>query len=423
MRKFLKKFKAKVSGSKQQNIPQELKASNVFCMLPWVHLHALPGGNLYPCCSSAHLNEAVVGNLNKGESLISTWNGERLKKIRLKMLAGEKLRICEKCYADEDRNQESQRLASFKAFPHHLSKALKTKKSGSVAYEEIPYLDIRFSNLCNLRCRICSHDYSTSWYKDQKALWPEYTKPRKINVSDNLDELWKQLEPHMNNLERIHFAGGEPMIMEEHYLILKRLHDLRRFDVHLSYNTNFTIRYFKKHDIFKLWKDFNHIFVAASLDGSGKRGEYLRKNMNWHQTEQLRKEMIEICPNVRFRLDPTVSIHNVFHLPDFYDDWHKKELMGNEGMRINILYEPEEYNIVNLPNSIKEKVKTKYESFLKGHTYNEQVQTQFGAVLSHMFSQESSDTNNFKKTTEKLDKLRDESFLETFPELKEMMNE
>jgi radical SAM protein with 4Fe4S-binding SPASM domain len=423
MRNIFQRFKGKFKPNSNQGLSKELKESKVFCMLPWVHLHALPGGNIYPCCTSAHLNEAAIGNFNKGDTISSVWNGEKMKAIRNKMLKGEKLSICEKCYAEQERGQENQRNSSINTFSNHFERINKTLPDGSIPNNNIPYLDFRFSNLCNLRCRICSHEYSTSWYKEQKELRVGYSAPRKINISNNLDSLWKQLEPYLEGLEMIHFAGGEPLIMEEHYLILKRLHELKKFNIQITYNTNLTVRKFKNHDLFELWKDFNNVLVMASLDGMGAKGEYLRKDQNWEQTEKLRREMMKVCPNVRFRLDPTISIHNVLHIPDFYEEWDKKGLHGIDGIRINILYGPEEYSIVNLPETLKEKVNARYKEFLAEHKSNTQVQKEFNAILTYMFSKKQNLDVSFKATTEKLDNLRDESFRETFPELKEMMND
>ena len=53
-------------------------------------------------------------------------------------------------------------------------------------------------------------------------------------------DMWEQLEPHLDHVEQIYFAGGEPLMMEEHYNILEELVRRKRFDVRLIYNTNFT---------------------------------------------------------------------------------------------------------------------------------------------------------------------------------------
>jgi organic radical activating enzyme len=53
-------------------------------------------------------------------------------------------------------------------------------------------------------------------------------------------DMWEQLAPHLDYVEQIYFAGGEPLMMAEHYNILDELERRGRFDVRLIYNTNFT---------------------------------------------------------------------------------------------------------------------------------------------------------------------------------------
>jgi radical SAM protein with 4Fe4S-binding SPASM domain len=421
---FLKRFISK--QKKADKYVASLNKNTAFCILPWVHLHALPGGNVYPCCNSAHQEKAIVGNLNENEKLSDTWNSDEIKSIRAKMLEGEKISICHKCYEQEAGGQESMRIASNETFKHHKNKVKKTSESGSFPFKGLPYLDIRFSNLCNLKCRICNHDYSTAWHKDTKLLNANYTKPLRIDVANNLDELWKELESYIEGLEFIQFAGGEPLMMQEHYRILKKLHELKKFDVKITYNTNLTLRYFKKHDIFDLWKDFDDVLVMASLDAMGPRAEYLRKNMKWQETENLRVQMLEICPNVRFRLDPTVSVHNILHLPNFIDDWISKNLINQEEVKINMLYEPEEYCVRNLSETNKQKVHENYKSKIKkleqAELNSSNLIVQYHAVLDFMAVKGKEMESLFVDTSKKLDQIRKEKLEDVFPELKDSFN-
>ena len=86
----------------------------------------------------------------------------------------------------------------------------------------------------------------------------------------------------MDGLEEIYFAGGEPLIMEEHYRILKKLDERKMYHVRLKYNTNFSQMTFKKLDVMEIWNRFESVKIGASLDGMGKRGEYLRNCLFIH---------------------------------------------------------------------------------------------------------------------------------------------
>jgi sulfatase maturation enzyme AslB (radical SAM superfamily) len=85
--------------------------------------------------------------------------------------------------------------------------------------------------------------------------------------------MWEQMQEHIPYLEQIYFAGGEPLIMEEHYRILKELVKREMFNVKLIYNTNFSRLNLKDEDVLDYWKLFNNVSIGASLDAMGPRAE------------------------------------------------------------------------------------------------------------------------------------------------------
>ena len=158
-------------------------------------------------------------------------------------------------------------------------------------------------------------------------------------------DMWEQLEPHLDYVEHIYFAGGEPLLMEEHYRILEELLQRGRTDVRLTYNTNFTHTDLKGRSVFEYWKQFKSVAVGASLDDSGSRGEYIRKGSEWSTLEQNRRLMLATCPEVDFYISPTLSILNAQHLPEFHRDWVAKGLIKPQDLKINILQNPAHYRI------------------------------------------------------------------------------
>ena len=71
--------------------------SKTFCILPWVHLHSWAGGEVYTCCLSNIEPEHRIGNL-QDTSLQDLYNSDKMKEIRVKMLAGEQVESCTRCY-------------------------------------------------------------------------------------------------------------------------------------------------------------------------------------------------------------------------------------------------------------------------------------------------------------------------------------
>jgi hypothetical protein len=89
--------------------------------------------------------------------------------------------------------------------------------------------------------------------------------------------MWTQLEPHLDYVEQIYFAGGEPLLMEEHYQHLEELVKRKRFDVRLIYNTNFTHTDLKGRSVFEYWKQFDQCSSGCQFRWHGAPAEYIRK--------------------------------------------------------------------------------------------------------------------------------------------------
>ena len=138
-----------------------LTESKTFCIYPWIHLHAYPTGEAYPCCHAEM--KYPVGNCKKN-TLNEIWQDGPMKKLREDMLSETPNPACTRCYEQEESGFFSGRRSANKHHGHHI------KKLESNPFE-MTYWDVRFSNLCNLRCRSCGHIFSSQWYQDQ-ASWP-----------------------------------------------------------------------------------------------------------------------------------------------------------------------------------------------------------------------------------------------------------
>ena len=169
------------------------------------------------------------------------------------------------------------------------------------------YWDIRFSNICNFACRSCGTWFSSNWYEDHikiNGAPPNHAKI--IKVGRSTDDMWEQLLESFDYAEQFYFAGGEPLIMEEHYRILKELDKRKMYHVRLIYNTNFSRLKFKDMDVLELWNKFDSVSIGASLDAEGKRGELMRTGTVWEKAVANRKRMLEVCPQVDFYISSTV---------------------------------------------------------------------------------------------------------------------
>lgn len=398
--------------------------SDTFCMMPWLHIHAFPDGRAYPCCFA--LDKYPVGNLNKN-SMAEVFNNNEMKGIRKNMLANKLSRHCTKCYDQEKSGFFSLRLSSNKHFGHNIGMVDNTASDGTADFV-IKYWDIRFSNLCNLACRSCGTWFSSNWYEDHKKLTGAAPNHAKImRVGRNSDDIWTQMLEQFDHVEQFYFAGGEPIIMEEHYRILKELDQRKMYHVRLIYNTNFTKTKYKDIDMLELWNRFDSVSIGASLDAEGARGEYMRKGTVWTDVVANRKRMLEVCPNVDFYISSTVGLINALHITDFHRNWVDQGLLKPQDFNFNLLQYPYAQRIDLLPGSFKQKVKEKFLKHLEWLRPLDRLTRAtkgFESGLDYMMRRDNSkDLQQFKDTMKKMDVVRNENILETFPELAELYDE
>jgi len=350
-----------------------------------------------------------------------------MKGIRKNMLANKASKHCGKCYDQEKSGFFSLRLSSNKHFGHNIGMVENTQPDGTADFV-IKYWDIRFSNLCNLACRSCGTWFSSNWYEDHKKLTgapPNHAKIMKVGRSS--DDIWEQMLEQFDHVEQFYFAGGEPIIMEEHYRILKELDRRKMYHVRLIYNTNFTRTKYKDIDVLELWNKFDSVSIGASLDAEGARGEYMRKGTVWKDVVANRKRMLEVCPQVDFYISSTVGLINALHISDFHRNWVEQGLLKPQDFNFNLLQYPYAQRIDLLPDSYKQKVKEKIEAHLEwlrpldGLT---RATKGFESGLDYMMRRDNNkDIQQFKDTMKKMDVIRDENILETFPELAELYEE
>ncbi len=403
-------------------------SSPSMCMLPWVHLHTWPNGNTYPCCLTPM--EHVSGNLNEN-TLEEIFNGEQQKKLRLEMLDGKKPESCIRCWKQEDDGGHSMRHRANKSWSHYKDIIATTQPDGSVPEFKLPYWDFRFSNICNFKCRSCGPQLSSGWYGDTKKIALIETGrsflPDDVPKERNYD-LWEQVLPHFQYVEEIYFAGGEPLIMEEHYRILKELDRLGMHHVLIRYNTNFSEMRYKDLNVLDFWPKFKNIEIGCSVDGMHEQGEFIRSGFKWDQFVENRIKMKEKNSHAHFYVSCTTSIQNSFHIIPFHHELVRLGLIDDyDKFFVNIVTEPMHLDMRILPKKYKRVLSEKYQQhidFLDGGNRAPNASQGFKSLKTHMEQDFKEDTewflNEFVYRMQMLDKMRNENFVEVFDELRDM---
>lgn len=362
------------------------------CLLPWIHLEADSTGTARPCCM---WKGAPVGDFNT-QSVDDVWNGLPMQQLREQFLAGDTPQGCDNCWSAERAGYNSKRQNDNARFAHHNNKPYET-------LAKPVYLDLKLGNICNIKCRICSSDYSFKWRADEIALYGSAKNTKDPAWVDPSASFWTNLALNLDQLEFIDLTGGEPFLVKPMWRLLEQcIEQGVAHKISLHYNTNGTILPTPAQR--KLWTHFKWVETMFSIDGTGAKFEYLRNPASWatvqHTLATLQQERVTACT-----ICYTVNAFNILDMPEF-------ELWSLErGIRPywNLLHGPAHYSVKNLPTTTKKQVAITCSNYPDIVKYMCDTKCDRKAATS------------FREHTHKLDELRKETFATTFPELNRIL--
>ena len=131
------------------------------------------------------------------------------------------------------------------------------------------------------------------------------------------------VDKHINDVEHIYFAGGEPLIMDEHWYILKKLVENKRFNVKIKYNTNMLKLNYRGESAIDYWKQFpfKKISIEGSIDETGLRAEWIRTGTVWSTVEENIKQVRQAGLN--FSCNTSIGGYNVIRLPELLEELYQ----------------------------------------------------------------------------------------------------
>jgi pyruvate-formate lyase-activating enzyme len=257
------------------NKSNALKFGNSFCVLPFLHQFIDLNDTHRVCClSSGEINQV------------------RLTEIQQLMLNNQSVPECRNCVKPEqDKNySERQHITSqwFKREPDIVDKV--------IISPEVYSYDLRYSNLCNLRCQTCGPYASSTWAEFLKV--------------DDKFRSWEPSKVDINpNAKRIYFAGGEPFMIKSFSQVL---HKVENKDCEIVINTNATI--ITDHMLEAL-RPFTNVCFTLSIDGTGDVIEKIRIGCNWKKIQEniqtLRQEL-----NPNFMVNTVLQKDNIDNIPE-----------------------------------------------------------------------------------------------------------
>jgi sulfatase maturation enzyme AslB (radical SAM superfamily) len=408
-------------------------------MHPFTGLATREDGAICVCCRSY-----PIGFIQDAP-LEYHWNSEVMQNIRRQVLRGERPKECEPCFSLEDQGVESLRQRHIEPkipesritlYPDAISKM---NHDFTMPYE-IPTMELKLNNLCNLKCRMCHPMDSTSWndwnevkefYQKENNIMFHIVEEHDLENKPFLDkfqdnpEWWNSLEKNLPHFRRVEFAGGEPLMDPQHYRILDMLAPYGD-QIEIKYATNLSMLGKGARNIYDYWPKFKSVAVNVSIDGLNESYEYIRGNANWEQLITNIKEIQHITNISRIVGAVTVQVSNVLILDKmieyFLDDlgiiFHSHRVEYPKVLSAQCL--PKELKDIaierlqNVSLRVHEFKLVKKQPELLQYTLN-QIQDNINYLQARDQSDKWTDTISFNK---KLDVSRNQSFVDIIPEFR-----
>lgn len=394
------------------------KFEDTYCVMPWVHLFAGPNGDVLPCCLGDQ--NLPLGNLfnNSVEEIMF---GNVAQQLRSNMINNIRSKSCEQCYIKEDHGLLSLRTVNNQNYKQYTSKDINL-------YTPI-FLQIEINHLCNFKCRMCNEWFSSSIAQETKAIHGadaklpyHYIDINQLNPKERKTALAKILDI-LGNAEELGFGGGEPLLSQEHYDMMFKLIELERTDVQIHYNTNLSKLVFKNIEVIDLWKKFNNITVSVSVDASGDVAEYIRHGTVWKDIVDNINRVKSECPGVNLRISATVGFLNVQNLILLQQEWISTSFISADKFSAKCLVTPQFLSVAAVPMAHKIRLEKEILNHIEWckNNYATELIVDWENTINYMMSNDFSHSLiEFRSRMKSLDYHRNESFVDTFPEFRDL---
>jgi MoaA/NifB/PqqE/SkfB family radical SAM enzyme len=336
--------------------------------------------------------------------LEAAWNSPTRKMIAAGLDRGTKVSGCKTCWDLEDAGAASPRQNR----NNLLQQVTPLKQQPKI-------LIIKAGNVCNLACRMCGPETSTSLYQDYYHLdteratftgtFKEYTskfESIRAGFNANNEKIWKTLEDWSDQLIFIDIYGGEPMLTTALWSSLQRVVDQGHSkNIDLQLHTNAMIWQDAYIEILKQFKSVN---IGISIDSHiPEHLAYIRHKSNASTIFANLEKYKKLCQEVntiKCKITVTVSIYNAFYLDEIISGLNKYGVRAE----VNFVHSPGHYDVRHLPKPVK--------TILSHKIQNTKLKTLLGQTLPGCDIL----WPEFCKEMQILDRIRGQNFADTFPE-------
>lgn len=273
------------------------------CLAKWqqVSLHLTNG--LTNSCYHPPLHEIDVSLLEENPSALH--NTPYKKERRKEMLNGQQCTECNYCWNIERTGNLSDR--HYRSGEPWAAIHLDRIKNQSWDADEIPsYVEVNFSNACNLACSYCSPQFSSTWAAQAERFGayptsvphnaPEHFQGSRRVIPNRehnpyVEAFWRWWPDLYPNLRHFRMTGGEPLMDKNTFKVFDYVLANPKKDLHLNVTSNFSV----EPALFENYLDYTkrlcegekieHFMQYVSVDTWGKQAEYIRPGLNFERLQ------------------------------------------------------------------------------------------------------------------------------------------
>lgn len=289
----------------------------------------------------------------KSNTMEEIFNSASVKKVREDMLDNKFPSACEGCYKIEQYGGKSRRTTE-------------NNRWENIQNPKLEFLDVRLSNLCNLKCMMCYPDSSSALVSDYNE-WSEQLPFMTKNSADFELFQWfdesiiDQLYAHKDSLKYLYINGGEPFIMPMQWKLLEKLIEWGvAKNIHISYNTNCTTY---DESFSDYWKHFKVVTIGCSMDAVGDKNKFIRYPNDWEKSNTNIRKLLENPYIASMNITCSIQWLNAPYLSEFYD-WAVPltKIKPHTTINQNFIVFPEYLSLNCASSKFKERLLVEYEN-------------------------------------------------------------
>jgi|TARA_Y100000287_G_scaffold184923_1_gene186881 sulfatase maturation enzyme AslB (radical SAM superfamily) len=431
----------------EQRYKRLTNSSSSFCPLLYDHATIQTTGKFKLCCVAKD-STSQMSAIDSSNSIADYWNSKTVRASRKMMMNSLYPPECSDCKRLDELNIPSKRSSAVQSmhnnlrYGNYILDRIENSTDSDFNVSKMPSdFDIKFGNLCNLKCRMCNAGSSSQIAKEVFANWnlvekQEYPYSENYNLDPSKGPLpnfeyydspnfINSMEATKDDLVHLKFTGGEPLLIKQMFKFLKQLIDKNLSkNISLHFVTNLTK--LTREMMQDYFSKFAQVTFSVSLDGYKSSYEYIRYPAKWSTIEKNIDILKEYNHNIDVNFSVCFDIYNCISYLETHN-WIEQISKKHKFNKYNsnkahsqsvdpiFIDNPSWLDVRNLPLTVKEKL---YKMYDKNIFKNE---------LKYIQSTSTKDSNtsmkDFVKYTNTVDKVRGQSFKQSCPQEWELVKE